>query len=139
MLRNPKSVRPWQLVLEPLKGYLILAKKQFENPLKYSGAWNFGTNLKSKTNVHQIVRYMINFWGKGKIKNLKNKNFYEHLNLQIDPAKAKKKLGWSPTYNIKNSVKITTQWYLEVLKNKKLPYDVTNQQIEKYMAENKWF
>ena len=138
-LRNPNFNRPWQFVLEPIKGYLILAKKQFENPLKYSGAWNFGTNLKSKTNVHQIVRYMINFWGKGKIKNLKNKNFYEHLNLQIDPAKAKKKLGWSPTYNIKNSVKITTQWYLEVLKNKKLPYDVTNQQIEKYMAENKWF
>ena len=43
LLRNPNFSRPWQLVLEPLKGYLILAKKQFENPLKYSGAWNFGT------------------------------------------------------------------------------------------------
>ena len=49
LLRNPNSVRPWQFVLEPLKGYLILAKKQFENPKKFSGAWNFGTEPKSIT------------------------------------------------------------------------------------------
>ena len=61
-LRNPKFNRPWQFVLEPIKGYLILAKKQFENPSKYSGAWNFGTEPKSITSVKEIVKYMIKFW-----------------------------------------------------------------------------
>ena len=52
--------------------------------------------------------------------------------------KAKKKLGWFPTYNIKNSVKITTEWYLKVFKKRKSPFDVTNEQIKNYMNENNW-
>ena len=53
-------------------------------------------------------------------------------------TKAKKKLGWFPTYNIKNSVKITTEWYLKVFKKRKNPFDVTNEQIKNYMNENNW-
>ena len=138
LLRNPKFNRPWQLVLEPLKGYLILAKKQFENPLKFSDAWNFGTESKSVTDVQQIVKYMIEFWGRGKMKAMKKNKFYEQENLQLDITKAKKKLGWFPTYNIKNSVKITTEWYLKVFKKRKNPFDVTNEQIKNYMNENNW-
>ena len=51
ILRNPNFNRPWQHVLEPLKGYLILAKKQYFNPILFSGAWNFGTNPRSLTTV----------------------------------------------------------------------------------------
>ena len=138
LLRNPNSVRPWQFVLEPLKGYLILAKKQFENPLNYSDAWNFGPDSKSIIDVHQVVKHVTNFIGKGKIRIIKNNNFYEQQHLQIDATKAKKKLGWFPTYNIKNSVKITTEWYLKVFKERKNPIDVTNEQIESYMNENNW-
>ena len=138
LLRKPNSVRPWQFVLESLKGYLILAKKQFENPLNYSGAWNFGPDSKSTIDVQQIVKYMINFWGKGKIRTIKNNNFIEHQHLQIDATKAKKKLSWFPTYNIKNTVRITTEWYLKVLIKKKSPRDITNEQIEIYMDENNW-
>ena len=138
LLRNPNSVRPWQWVLEPLKGYLILAKKQFEKPLNYSDAWNFGPDSKSTIDVQQIVKYMINFWGKGKIRTIKNNNFIEHQHLQIDATKAKKKLSWFPTYNIKNTVRITTEWYLKVLIKKKSPRDITNEQIESYMDENNW-
>jgi len=138
LLRNPNFNRPWQLVLEPLKGYLILAKKQFKNPLKYSGAWNFGTESKSITSVKHLVKYIIGFWGKGKIKTVKYNKFYEQQNLQLDSTKAKKKLGWFPTYNIRNSVKITTAWYFKVLKQKKRPINITNEQIENYMDENNW-
>ena len=137
-LRNPNFNRPWQLVLEPLKGYLILAKKQFENPKKFSGAWNFGTEANSITNVQKIVKYMIKYWGSGKVKSIKKKKFYEQQNLQLDITKAKNKLNWSPTYNIENSIKITTEWYLKVLKQRKKPIDVTNQQLESYMNENNW-
>ena len=67
ILRNPNFNRPWQHVLEPLKGYLILALKQYYNPKKYSGAWNFGTMPNSVTSVQKIVEYMIGFWGSGKM------------------------------------------------------------------------
>merc|ERR1712127_524128 len=102
-LRNPNFNRPWQFVLEPLKGYLILAKEQYKNPKKYSGAWNFGTEPNTVTNVRTIVKYLIDFWGKGKIKILK-KNFSEQMNLQLDINKAKNFLKWFPTYNIKYTV-----------------------------------
>ena len=138
ILRNPNFNRPWQFVLEPIKGYLILAKKQYENPLKYSTAWNFGNRSGSVTTVSQIVKYIIDYWGSGKLRELSKNKFYEQENLQLDSSKAIKNLRWSPTYNIKQSVKITTEWYYKVLKLKKKPMDVTNNQIKNYMHENKW-
>ena len=138
ILRNPSFNRPWQFVLEPLKGYLILAKKQFENPKKYSGAWNFGNKSKSVVTVSQIVEYIINFWGSGRLEKLSKNNVYEQQNLQLNSSKAIKLLKWKPTYSIKQSVKVTTQWYYDVLKEKKSPSVVTNQQIQDYMNENSW-
>ena len=88
-----------------MKVYLILAKKQYENPRKFSGAWNFGTEAKSITDVKKIVEYLIEFWGSGSLKVEKTNKFYEQHNLQLDIKKAKKELKWKPTYNIKDSVK----------------------------------
>jgi len=136
LIRNPNFNRPWQHVLESLKGYLILAKQQFINPKKFSGAWNFGTNPNSLTDVKTIVEYIIKFWGSGKIKVKKNK-FYEQENLQLNSNKAKKYLNWKPTYNIKQSVKFTTDWYFKVIRNGECPKKVTNDQIKKYMYDSK--
>ena len=133
LLRNPNFSRPWQLVLEPLKGYLFLAKKQFEEPLKFSGAWNFGTETKNSVSVKKIVELIINFWGNGKIKLLNKNKFHEQQNLQIDSSKAKKSLGWKTTYNTKKAVEVTTEWYSKILRSKKSAEDVTNQQIKEYM------
>ena len=69
---------------------------------------------------------------------LKNVKFYEQQNLQLDITKAKSKLNWFPTYNIENSIKITTEWYIKVLRQGKSAHDVTNQQLESYMNENNW-
>ena len=137
LIRNPKFNRPWQFVMEPLKGYLILGMKQFVNPKKYSSAWNFGTEPKSVTDVEKIVKLIIKFWGKGKLKVAKKRNFYEQHNLQLNIRKAKNKLDWRPTYNIKQSVNVTADWYYKVLHLKQNPIEVTNQQIKKYMYENK--
>ena len=136
ILRNPNFSRPWQLVLEPLKGYLILAEKQFKNPSKYSGAWNFGTEKKSSVSVKKIVEYIIKFWGKGTIKIFDKNKFHEQQNLQIDSSKAKKILNWNTSYSTKKAVEVTTEWYFKVLNNKKNPSDITNQQIEAYMRES---
>ena len=137
-LRNPNFNRPWQHVLEPLMGYLILAKKQFKEPKKYSDAWNFGTKNNSVKSVKEIVDYMISFWGSGKIKVNRVNKFYEQKNLQLDINKAKKRLKWIPTYSVKRGVQITTEWYLQVYKNKKDPFEITNKQIIDYMNENIW-
>tara|TARA_B100000575_G_C23066582_1_gene614160 strand:- start:75 stop:1136 length:1062 start_codon:yes stop_codon:yes gene_type:complete len=133
LLRNPNFSRPWQLVLEPLKGYLFLAKKQFEEPLKFSGAWNFGTETKNSVSVKKIVELIINFWGNGKIKLLNKNKFHEQQNLQIDSSKAKKFLSWKTTYNTKKAVEVTTEWYSKILRSKKSAEDVTKQQIKEYM------
>ena len=133
LLRNPNFSRPWQLVLEPLKGYLFLAKKQFEEPLKFSGAWNFGTETKNSVTVRKIVELIINFWGNGRIKLLNKNKFHEQQNLQIDSSKAKKLLNWKTTYNTKKAVEVTTEWYSKILRSKKSAEDVTKQQIKEYM------
>ena len=135
-IRNPNFNRPWQHVLEPLKGYLILAMQQFKNPKRFSGAWNFGTKPNSLTNVRSIVNYIIEFWGTGKLKIRQNK-LYEQQNLQLNINKATKYLKWYPTYNIKQSVRFTTDWYLKVLKYKKKPSSVTLDQIIEYEKDSK--
>ena len=136
IIRNPNFNRPWQHVLEPLKGYLILAMRQYISPKKFASAWNFGTKPNTLTNVKKIVEYIISFWGNGNLKIRKNK-IYEQANLQLNIKKAQKLLRWDPTYNIKESVKLTTEWYKEVLVNKKSPKKVTNSQIKKYMNDSK--
>jgi len=135
LIRNPKFNRPWQHVLEPLRGYLILAHKQYLNPLKYSGAWNFGTKPNSLTDVKTLVVHIINFWGTGKMK-IKKNNFFEQQNLQLNIKKAKKHLKWYPTYNIKNSVKMTVDWYFRVLQKREDPKKVTSDQIDQYTNDN---
>ena len=72
IIRNPNFNRPWQHVLEPLKGYLILAMKQYISPIKFASAWNFGTKPNTLTNVKKIVEYIISFWGSGNLKIKKN-------------------------------------------------------------------
>ncbi len=135
-LRNPNFSRPWQFVLEPLKGYLILAKKQFSQPIKFSGSWNFGTQSNSSIKVIEIVKLIIKFWGNGQIKFLNKKKFKEQKNLQIDSFKAKMKLKWKTSYSTKKAVSATSEWYSKVFRDKIRPVDVTIQQIEEYMKKS---
>lgn len=136
VLRNPNFSRPWQFVLEPLKGYLFLAQKQFNHPLKFSGSWNFGTQSRFSIKVIEIVHLIIKFWGSGKIRILKSKKFKEQKNLQIDSTKAKKKLKWKITYSTKEAISVTSEWYSEVFRNKNNPLVVTLKQINEYMKKS---
>ena len=135
IIRNPNFNRPWQHVLDPLNGYLILAKKQFKDPSKYSGAYNFGSSEKSFLTVKEIAIQIINIWGKGKIKLNKKYKFYEQKNLQLNSSKSKRKIGWKTCYSAKKAIKITAEWYLETLKYKKNSEAVTISQIKKFMKK----
>ena len=135
VLRNPKFNRPWQHVLEPLNGYLILAKSLYQNPKKFSGSWNFGSDKNTVTNVLTIVKKIISIWGKGRIKYNKTNKYYEQKNLQLNISKSKKYLNWNPKLSIIKSVEMTTNWYKQILVDKKKPDKVTTEQILSFMNE----
>jgi len=136
-IRNPNFNRPWQHVLEPLYGYLVLGEKLFKQPKIYSGPWNFGTKKNTVTNVLEIVKEIVKFWGKGKINFKKNQKYYEQTNLQLNIDKSMKILKWQPKYSITKSVQITADWYKKVLVNKFSAEKVTEKQINDYMNESR--
>tara|TARA_B100000767_G_C19746743_1_gene528890 strand:- start:422 stop:1480 length:1059 start_codon:yes stop_codon:yes gene_type:complete len=136
-IRNPKFNRPWQHVLEPLYGYLLLGEKLFNKPKTYSGPWNFGTKKNTVTNVLEIVKEIVKFWGKGKITFKKNQKYYEQTNLQLNIDKSIKILKWKPKYTIAKSVQVTADWYKKVLIEKFSIEKITEKQIKDYMNECK--
>jgi len=136
-IRNPNFNRPWQHVIEPLYGYLILAEKIYKKPKSYSGPWNFGTKKNTVTNVLKIVKAIVKFWGKGKINFKKNQKYYEQTNLQLNISKSKKFLKWEPKYSIIKSIHVTVDWYKKVLVEKCSIEKITAEQIKNYMNETK--
>jgi len=132
-IRNPNFNRPWQHVMEPLYGYLILAEKLYKKPKIYSGPWNFGTKKNTVTSVLKIVNEIVKFWGKGKINFQKNQKYYEQTNLQLNINKSINILKWKPKYSIIESVRVTTDWYKKVLIEKLSVEEITKKQIKDYM------
>jgi len=136
-IRNPNFNRPWQHVLEPLYGYLLLGEKLFTKPKTFSGPWNFGTKKNTVTNVLEITKEIVKFWGKGKITFKKNQKYYEQTNLQLNIDKSMKILKWKPKYTIKKSVQVTADWYKKVLIEKFSAEKITEKQIKDYMDDYK--
>ncbi len=136
IIRHPNFNRPWQHVLEPLFGYLILAFKLYKQPKKYSGPWNFGTERNTITSVEQVINKIIFYWGEGKYKKINKKKFYEQTNLQLDIKKAKRELKWKPKLSIDDCISMTVDWYRKVLTNRKTVQQMTKSQIVNYMKLN---
>jgi CDP-glucose 4,6-dehydratase len=111
LVRNPNAIRPWQHVLEPLSGYLLLAQRLFEESNKYSGAWNFGCNDNDVKPVQWIVEEMSNKWGTSSSWILDdNYNPHEATYLKLDISKAKTLLGWNPTWTIDTAIEKIINW-----------------------------
>jgi CDP-glucose 4,6-dehydratase len=112
ILRNPKSVRPWQYVLEPLLGYLLLGAKLFDDPISFSTAYNFGPNSNDVLTVETMVEKAIKIYGNGRYK-IENQNnqLHEAGLLKLDISKANEELQWLPKYNSDEAIKNTINWY----------------------------
>jgi len=134
-IRNPNYNRPWQHVLEPLYGYLLLGMNLYNNPKKFSGPWNFGTERNTVTSVKEIAELALKFWGDGEIIIKNTKKFYEQENLQLNISKSKNILKWKPKYSIKESVKLTVDWYRNIFKEIGSVEDETHRQIKDYMND----
>ncbi len=112
VIRSPNAIRPWQHVLEPLSGYLMLAAKMYLEGLEYTGAWNFGPEYKNIVNVSQLVERIVNVWGEGVIKLINTKkDLHEAKLLSLDINKAKYYLEWFPKWDIDMTINKTIEWY----------------------------
>ncbi len=113
LIRNPKAIRPWQYVLEPLDGYLLLAQRLFEKGPVYAGSWNFGPEEGDAKNVEWIVKRMCSKWGRGASYVLdKGRHPHEAHYLKLDCAKALGRLGWRPRWNIETAIDRLMAWTL---------------------------
>ena len=99
-IRNPESTRPWQYVLEPLRGYLMLAQKLNENVNKYSTSFNFGPKDEDIKPVRWIVENMSNKWTGSKWSIDKSNHPHEEKYLSLNINKSKELLGWEPLWNL---------------------------------------
>jgi len=132
ILRNPAAIRPWQHVLDPLSGYLLLAEKMFENPGQYCEAWNFGPTEGSMKSVGEVTDLVIQNWGKGSRKNQMVKNAHHETKiLKLDASKARTRLRWNSVLSIEQAIAATVDWYKSDKNNDM--YQFSKHQIESYM------
>lgn len=112
VIRNPYSTRPWQHVLEPLSGYLVLAQKLYEDGQSYAEGWNFGPNEEDAKPVQWIVEKLVNDWGSGASWQLDcGDHPHEASYLKLDISKAKAKMGWGPRWNLAKALGEITAWH----------------------------
>ena len=110
-LRYPNAVRPWQHVLDPLNGYLLLAEELYNHPSQFSEAWNFGPDSQAIKTVSQVVEQLITISGKGSWERDTGNHPHESHDLKLDIHKAKERLGWQPVLTIDEALERTNGWY----------------------------
>ena len=130
-IRNPDSVRPWQYVLEPISGMLLLAQRMWGD-IKFSEEWNFGPNNQREITVKELVDKFLNKWGGGSYTIAKDSEARESNYLQLDISKARSVLRWFPKYNFEEAIEETVEWYKAYYENKGNINNVTEEQIKAY-------
>lgn len=130
-IRYPEAVRPWQHVLEPLRGYLMLAERLWEHGSEYACGWNFGP--RDAWPVMDVVRHCADLWGSGArwIAD-SSPNPHEDRYLKLDSSKAKSLLGWVPALDIETSLQWTISWYRSFINGETDMRTFTEAQIRDY-------
>jgi CDP-glucose 4,6-dehydratase len=133
-IRNPRAIRPWQHVLEPLSGYLQLAEKLYMRGPQYAGAWNFGPDAGDAKDVEWIVKRMFAAWPEapGYVID-KGRHPHEAHYLKLDSSKARRELGWQPRWHIGAAIDKIISW-TRAYAAKEDMYDMCIKQIREYTA-----
>ncbi len=137
-IRNPMAVRPWQYVLEPLSGYLLLGTLLFKEGKKYAEGFNFGPNEDNLLKVNEVVQKIVENYGKGEIIVNKKDSLHEANLLMLNIEKAKQKLGWNPSYSAQKAIEKTVEWYKHFYQQDIDMYKFTINQINDYERNIKW-
>jgi CDP-glucose 4,6-dehydratase len=135
-IRNPRAIRPWQHVLEPLAGYLGLAEQLHDNGPKYSGSWNFGPLEIDAKSVQWIVEKVTDQWGGDTKWSVdENQHPYEANYLKLDCSKAHNQLSWWPKWTLNDAITKIVYWYQAELGGEDMQI-VSLNQINEYMHTN---
>lgn len=134
-IRNPIAVRPWQHVLEPLSGYLLLGQKLLETGKDYAEGFNFGPKEESVLKVSEVAQKIIDNYNKGEVIVHKKDNLHEANLLMLNIEKAKTVLNWTPTYTANEAIKETVEWYKHFYAKDTDMYQYTIQQIKNYSSK----
>ncbi len=128
-IRNPRAIRPWQHVLEPLSGYLWLASKASENSEMFSGPWNFGPADSAARSVSDLVNEILKRWKRGGSVEIVDggQKLHEAGWLRLTCDKAHVVLPWSAILSFEENVKMTVDWYTNF-------YDNPSQNLYQYTA-----
>ncbi|WCF05658.1 CDP-glucose 4,6-dehydratase [Paenibacillus thiaminolyticus] len=132
LIRNPAATRPWQHVLEPLQGYLLLAQKMVERGPEVAEAWNFGPMEDSVKSVEWLVKRIGKLYGNDDFYELAaGEHPHETANLGLDSSKSRRVLGWKPVWNVEQALEKTVEWFT-AYQNKKDMKSVCLQQLTAY-------
>lgn len=134
-IRNPQSTRPWQHVIEPLYGYILLAEQMYANdPNVFSSGWNFGPSSKQEESVSSVSQKLLKLYGKNDLYSPSSESyiFKESELLKLDCTKSEKYLSWKSNLTIDETLSLTHEWYASYYNSENM-YDVTYNQIKSYM------
>ena len=133
-IRNPFSVRPWQHVLEPLAGYLMLGQRLIEKQHSFEAAWNFGPARAVLHDVGTIAAWARNEWSAIQFEQQAGGEHQKHEAsfLALQSGKANRELGWSQVWELEQAIRHTVQWYRDYSESDRL---LTEQQLEQYVED----
>jgi len=132
-IRSPIAIRPWQHVLEPLSGYLLLAEKLYKEGSAYAEAWNFGPNEEDAKSVGWIVNQLCAQIPDARWETENVKQPHEAGLLKLDSSKAKAKLGWAPRWNLETALSKTVEWH-QAWRNQEDMSELTSSQIQAFIS-----
>ena len=136
MIRNPLATRPWQHVLEPLSGYLILAQSLYQYGDKFSSAWNFGPKEDDNRSVQEVIASLCEQWGAtAKWQQDTSSQPHEAGLLKLDCSKAGRQLCWEPKWNLETAIEKIIQWH-KAYQAKEDMQALTLKQINQYINTN---
>jgi len=135
VLRNPGATRPWQHVLEPLSGYMLLATKLYEEPKRWGGSWNFGPSLHEVRTVQNVAQVIVDYLGRGYIEVIDSQtHMHEARILQLNCDKAHQLLGWYPRWDAQKTLSETALWYKNFISGGNVE-EITRAQIHSFFPE----
>ncbi len=142
VLRYPAAVRPWQHVLEPLSGYLLLGSLLMQeteqgaaSETSVAEAWNFGPDSVDSITVEELTQRLIELWGEGSVMAKPDESAcHEAGQLRLDCSKARERLGWYPLTDVAEALTLTVDWYRKQSENETVARELTEQQIRDYVA-----
>lgn len=136
-IRNPVATRPWQHVLEPLSGYLLLGHLLYTQGSKYAEGFNLGPNEGSVLTVAEVAQLAVKEYGRGSVKVHKRDDLHEANLLMLDITKAAQVLGWTPTYTAQEAIAKTIAWYKHFYQGEPM-LGFTLEQIHEYEGRIPW-